>query len=172
MLEFIRRKPIESFREITFEVSSQRQVGEDKDLDVSGHRNLCMDHSEEEKQPPANRKNEELKQSTEEAKEEEVKGNQRGSQRYMPTQSKVITGALKGSKMAMMKLMRNLGKDLQGHGEAIQSDPNAAGYWAYIYNSAVYLQQIINDVTVAHDSTLTFMQQEAKAYFGQSDNIV
>lgn len=171
MLEFIRRKPIESFREITFEVLSQGQAGEDKDLDASGHRNPCVAHFEEDKQPPANRKHEDLKQSVEEMKEEEVKGNQRGNQRYMPTQSKVITGALKGSKMEMMKLMQSLGRDVQGHGAAIQKDPNAAGYWAYIYNSAVYLQQIINDVTVAHNSTLTFMQQETKAYLGQSDNL-
>jgi len=179
MLDFIRRNSIDYFKNITFDKPLPRQVGEDKkspedkDPDNSNPKNLSIDLFEEEKRPQEEKRSEEFKQSVEEVKVEQVRETQRETQghRYMPTQSKVMTDALKVSTTEMMKLMQNLVRDLQIHGEEIQKFPSAAGYWGYIYNSAVYLQQIINDVTVAHNSTLTFMQ-ESKICYGQTNNII
>lgn len=178
MLDFVRKNPIEYFKEITFDRSSKRifvddkEGLEDRELGNSIQKNQSHDPYEEEKHQQENKRSEECKHSIEEMKMEQMRQEQRGGQnhRYMPTQSKVMTDALKVCTTEMMKLMQSLVKDLQVHGEEIQKYSNAAGYWGYLYNSAVYLQQIINDVTVAHNSTLTFMQ-ETKMCFGQSDNL-
>jgi hypothetical protein len=181
MLDFIRKNSIDYFKSITFDKPIHRQVGEDKknsedkDPDNSIHtllKNQSIDPFEEEKRPQEDKRSEEFKQSVEEVKVNQVRENHREAQnrRYIPTQSKVMTDALKISTTEMMKLMQNLVRDLQIHREEIQRFPSAAGYWGYIYNSAVYLQQIVNDVTVAHNSTLTFMQ-ESKVCYSQSDSI-
>lgn len=178
MLDFVRKNPIEYFKDITFDRSNKKVFVDDKEdpeereLDNSIPKNQSRDPYEEDKQLQENKRSEECKHSIEEMKMEQMRVEQKEGQnhRYMPTQSKVMTDALKVSTTEMMKLMQSLVNDLQIHGEEIQKYSNAAGYWGYIYNSAVYLQQIINDVTVAHNSTLTFMQ-ETKMCFGQNENL-
>eukprot|EP00826_Nyctotherus_ovalis_P042985 TRINITY_DN4493_c0_g2_i15.p1 TRINITY_DN4493_c0_g2~~TRINITY_DN4493_c0_g2_i15.p1 ORF type:complete len:235 (+),score=74.68 TRINITY_DN4493_c0_g2_i15:2731-3435(+) len=141
ILDFMRKNPLEFFKDITFDDVNQRRV----ENRSGAQRRLILSAYEEEKQPVEDKVVEEVK--AEQAKEH-----------HMPTQSQVMIDALKATTAEMMKLMQSLVKDLQAHGEEIRKCPNAAGYWGYVYNSAVYLQQLVNDVTVAHNSTLSFMQ--------------
>lgn len=172
MLDFIRRNPIEFFKAITFDKpspkssNSLKKIPQDKELRGSIQKSQSLKGLEEDKDSPGDRQIDGRGQSV-----EEMKAKTEPSCRYMPTQSQVMTDALKGSTAEMMKLIKSLVEDLQKHEEEIQKVPTAAGYWAYLYNSAVYLQQIINDVTVAHNSTLTFVQQESNFGFIQYDNI-
>eukprot|EP00826_Nyctotherus_ovalis_P024134 TRINITY_DN1868_c0_g1_i3.p1 TRINITY_DN1868_c0_g1~~TRINITY_DN1868_c0_g1_i3.p1 ORF type:complete len:221 (+),score=58.82 TRINITY_DN1868_c0_g1_i3:725-1387(+) len=172
MLDFIRRNSIEFFKAITFDKPSPKPSNDlkkppqDKELRGSIQKNQSVNGFEEDKHSPTDRQIGGCRQSIEEMKAKTEPGT-----RYIPTQSQVMTDALKGSTAEMMKLIKSLVEDLQKHGEEIQKVPSAAGYWGYLYNSAVYLQQIINDVTVAHNSTLTFVQQENNFGFIQYDNI-
>lgn len=83
---------------------------------------------------------------------------------HIPTQSQVISNTLKSITNEMMRLMQDLMTEMQENKD-IKSDKNAEGYWAYIYSSAVYLQQLISDVTVAHNSVLRYIKRD-----GKSDN--
>lgn len=140
ILDFMQKNTLEYFKDITFDNLPANQYNSPKEV---------PDLFEEDKYSPEERKSEDYK--VEDVKEDQEK------RQYIPTQSQVMISALEVSTREMIKLMQNLVKDLQKHGEKIQGCSNTAGYWGYIYNSAVYLQQIINDVTVAHNSTLTYM---------------
>lgn len=141
ILDFMRKHPLEFFKNITFDDVNHRRV----------------ENRSSAQRKPSPRAYEEEKQPAEDKVVEEVKGEQL-KDHHMPTQSQVMIDALKATTAEMVKLMQSLVRDLQAHGEEIKKCSNAAGYWGYVYNSAVYLQQLVNDVTVAHNSTLSFMQ--------------
>lgn len=174
MLDFVRKNSLEYFKRLTFEDPKQKDGLENKKLSKEKDYYEVMQRNEiiqnDAGKIAENRKIEEVKEEVKMVvpemmrREEQTRG-------YMPTQSQVITDCLKGSTDEMMRLMRNLIQDLHCHDEEIQKNPNAAGYWKYIYHSAVYLQQIINDITVAHNSTLIFMQQSGKVSYGPNANI-
>lgn len=165
MIDFIRKNSLDYFKRITFEELSSVIITEAEKKKVTDvDQNNGMNYEvrevfrEEDKNFSEEQKNEVCRHLTKDMKMEDPKTFQQSDQYYMPTQSQVMSDALKATKEEIMRLMQNLIQDLRNQDNAIHQDTNAAAYWKYIYNSAVYLQQIINDVTVAHKSTLKFMQ--------------
>ena len=90
--------------------------------------------------------------------------------KYVSTQSCVISDTLKKITLEMIKLLQNLTSDIKGREGEIEKDSNVSGYWGYIYNSAIYLQQMINDVTVVHNSTLACSQDGGNKRSDQSES--
>ena len=122
-----------------------------------------------------------LKNANEEVKEDkkkpivectktnEMMGNMRESSQ--PTQSQIMSGTIRTITEEMMKLMQDLSSELQNRDESLEKDSIASGYWWYIYRSAVYLQQLINDTTAVHKSTLLFREQANRSYNEPKVNI-
>ncbi len=83
--------------------------------------------------------------------------------RQLPTQAFVISDTLKKMTGEMLVLLQRLSTDMNGRRGELASDQHVSGYWNYIYSSAIYLQQMINDVTVAHNSALAANQSQPVA---------
>ena len=150
ILEFVRNKPIEYFAELIFgstlderESNSQESEEENK----SRVKRRCMDA-------------ENLGESVQIMNPHDpgLLPPQLNRPKQLPTQSYVIRDTLKKITGEMMLLLQRLTSDMNARKIDISVDAHAAGYWNYIYNSAIYLQQMVNDVTVAHNSTISLSQ--------------
>lgn len=84
----------------------------------------------------------------------------------LSTQSRIIDDSLKRMTEEMMRLMEGV---VGGLRERRLEGEVEKGYWSYIFKSGVYLQQILADVSTAHESTLFFSNQSSRNHLQESN---
>jgi len=173
MFEFIRKKPIDFFKDIYFDDIQSIYTEKKQKQKVSKQLTEERESSSPKETPkklqvpvpkislkmdskPISRPD--IRPETGMGPTEEVKE----ENHVLSTQSKIIGSSLNIMTEEMSKMMQGVMERMKSHNLEIEEEKVAERYWNYIYKSAVYLQQILSDITTVHESALFFSKQESK----------
>lgn len=147
MLAFVRGQPLDFFESIHFRTNDSSSS--------ANHQEII----EDEKLPNKHKIVQEISEVSRPLNSSQISGQlvsgSPNKVKYIPTQALVISETLKQTNEEMRRLLNCLTTDMKTKEQEIKENVNMATYWNYIYNSAIYLQQMINDVTVAHNTAIS-----------------